>query len=98
MIPSKSYGEAASREVHDERFAVAGGHEGAELRPGQADALGVYHRVEVELFGTELAVDKVLVEVSIIGVLLTSAWRITATVHRRAAPRTERSRTKDSGV
>ncbi len=44
---------AASREVHDERFAVAGGHEGAELRPGQADALGVGHRVEVELFRAE---------------------------------------------
>jgi hypothetical protein len=44
---------AASREVHDERFAVARGHEGAELRPGQADALGVCHGVEVELFGAE---------------------------------------------
>ena len=36
-----------------------------------------------------LAFDKVLVEVSIIGVLLASAWRITAAVHRQAAPRRE---------
>ena len=45
-----------------------------------------------------LAFDKVLVEVSIIGVLLASAWRIAAAVHRRTAPRRERSRTKDSAV
>ena len=45
-----------------------------------------------------LAFDKVLVEVSIIGVLLASAWRIAAAVHRWTAPRRERSRTKDSAV
>jgi methionine sulfoxide reductase heme-binding subunit len=45
-----------------------------------------------------LAFDKMLVEVSIIGVLLASAWRITAAVHRRAVRRRERSRTKDSGA
>jgi DMSO/TMAO reductase YedYZ heme-binding membrane subunit len=45
-----------------------------------------------------LAFDKVLVEVSIIGVLLASAWRIAAAVHRWTAPRRERSRTKDSEV
>jgi methionine sulfoxide reductase heme-binding subunit len=36
-----------------------------------------------------LAFDKVLMEVSIIGVLLASAWRITAAVHRQVAPRRE---------
>ena len=45
-----------------------------------------------------LAFDKVLVEVWIIGVLLASAWRIAAAVHRWTAPRRERSRTKDSAV
>jgi methionine sulfoxide reductase heme-binding subunit len=45
-----------------------------------------------------LAFDKVLVEVLIIGVLLASAWRIAAAVHRWTAPRRERSRTKDSAV
>ena len=42
-----------SIEAQDERFAVAGCQEGAELRSGQADALGVGHRVEVELLGAE---------------------------------------------
>jgi methionine sulfoxide reductase heme-binding subunit len=45
-----------------------------------------------------LAFDKVLVEVLIIGVLLASAWRIAAAVHRWTALRRERSRTKDSAV
>jgi hypothetical protein len=42
-----------------------------------------------------LAFDKVLVELAIVGVLLASAWRVIAAVHRRAAPRGGRRRTKD---
>jgi methionine sulfoxide reductase heme-binding subunit len=70
-------------------------------------ALGLYHGLLIPNdFGSAaryatvapLAFDKVLVEVSIVGVLLASAWRITAAVHRRAAPRRERSRTKDPGA
>jgi methionine sulfoxide reductase heme-binding subunit len=67
--------------------------------------LGLYHGLLIPNdFGPNvryapvypLAFDKVLVEVSIIGVLLASAWRITAAVHRRVAPRG--GRTKDSGA
>jgi predicted ferric reductase len=70
-------------------------------------SLGLYHGLLIPNdFGPAarystvdpLAFDKVLVEVSIVGVLLASAWRITAAVHRRAAPRRERSRTKDPGA
>lgn len=70
-------------------------------------SLGLYHGLLIPNdFGPNaryapvdpLAFDKVLVEVSIIGVLLASAWRITAGVHRRAAPGRERSHTKDSGA
>ena len=69
--------------------------------------LGLYHGLLIPNdFGpaaryapvNPLAFDKVLVELAIVGVLLASVWRITAAVHRRTAPRTERSRTKDSGV
>ena len=61
-------------------------------------SLGLYHGLLIPNdFGPAaryatldpLAFDKVLVEVSIIGVLLASAWRITAAVHRQAAPRRE---------
>jgi methionine sulfoxide reductase heme-binding subunit len=61
-------------------------------------SLGLYHGLLIPNdFGPAaryasvdpLAFDKVLVEVSIVGVLLDSAWRITTAVHRRAAPRRE---------
>jgi predicted ferric reductase len=46
-----------------------------------------------------LAFDKVLVELAIVGVLLVSAWRVTAaTVHQRVAPRRGRRCTKHSGA
>jgi methionine sulfoxide reductase heme-binding subunit len=71
-------------------------------------SLGLYHGLLIPNdFGPAaryapvdpLAFDKVLVEVSIVGVLLASAWRITAAVHRRrAASRTERRGTRDSGA
>jgi predicted ferric reductase len=68
-------------------------------------SLGLYHGLLIPSdFGPAaryatvdpLAFEKVLVEVSIIGVLLASSWRIAASVHRRTAPRRERSRTKES--
>jgi hypothetical protein len=43
-----------------------------------------------------LAFDKVLVELAIIGVVLASAWRVTAAVHWQAAPRGGRGRMEDS--
>jgi len=70
-------------------------------------SLGLYHGLLIPNdFGPNaryapvdpLAFDKVLVEVSIAVVVLASAWRITAAVHRWAAPRTDRSRTKDPGA
>jgi hypothetical protein len=38
-------------EWHNDGFLAAGGQEGVELPPAQADALVVGHRVEVELLG-----------------------------------------------
>jgi methionine sulfoxide reductase heme-binding subunit len=67
--------------------------------------LGLYHGLLIPNdFGpnaryapvSPLAFDKVLVELAIVGVVLASAWRVAATVHRRVAPR--RGRTKDSGA
>jgi methionine sulfoxide reductase heme-binding subunit len=67
--------------------------------------LGLYHGLLIPNdFGPNaryapvnpLAFDKVLVELAIVGVVLASAWRIAATVHRRVAPRG--GRTKDSGA
>ena len=70
-------------------------------------ALGLYHGLSIPNdFGPAarystvdlLASDKVLVEVSIVGVLLASAWRLAADVCLRATPRRRRGRTKDSGM
>jgi methionine sulfoxide reductase heme-binding subunit len=69
--------------------------------------LGLYHGLLIpDDFGPNaryvpvdpLAFDKVLVELAIVGVLLASAWRVTAGVRRRAAPRRGRGRAKDSGT
>ena len=45
-----------------------------------------------------LAFDKVLVELAIGGVLLTSVWRVATAVYQQAVPRGGRGRTKDTGT
>ena len=70
-------------------------------------ALGLYHGLLIPNdFGPAaryvpvdpLALDKVLVELAIVGVVLASAWRVVSAVHRQTAPRVRRCRAKDSGA